>query len=261
MALAQPKDRKLEKGSEEIMVRTVNLVRTYQLGSEPVYALRGIDLEIPRGQFVALKGRSGSGKTTLLNLVSGLDTPTSGEIYLLGHNLAKASEKELLELRRKHIGFIFQSFALIPTFSAFENVDLMLRIGGFDRRERGRRVMECLDLVGLRNRAGHRPYELSGGQQQRVAIARALANRPEMLIADEPTGELDSVTGRQILELFREIVDTEDVTLVMATHDPTVEDYADVIYELVDGQIMEAKDMRSYLGGLSSMGNSAKSRR
>jgi putative ABC transport system ATP-binding protein len=234
----------------EVLVRTANLIRTYTLGGEPVYALRGVDLEVPRGEFVALKGRSGSGKTTLLNLISGLDRPTSGEIALFGHDLSTASEKDLLELRRKHIGFVFQSFALIPTFSAFENVDLMLRIGGFGRRERARRVRECLDLVGLLKWGGHRPYELSGGQQQRVAIARALANRPELVIADEPTGELDSVTGRQILELFREIVDSEGVTLIMATHDPTVQDYADIIYELVDGQIVESKDMRSYLAAL-----------
>lgn len=236
--------------SDQVLIRASDLVRTYTLGGEPVYALRGINLEVTRGQFVALKGRSGSGKTTLLNLISGLDRPTSGVIELFGHDLSKASEKELLELRRRHIGFVFQSFALIPTFSAFENVDLMLRIGGFGRRERSRRVRECLDLVGLLKWGGHRPYELSGGQQQRVAIARALANRPELIIADEPTGELDSVTGRQILELFREIVDGEGVTLVMATHDPTVQDYADVIYELVDGQITEAKDMRSYLAAL-----------
>ncbi|NPV09968.1 MAG: ABC transporter ATP-binding protein [Anaerolineae bacterium] len=261
MALAQPRDRGPEVSSDEAVVRTVDLVRTYHLGSEPVYALRGVNLSVPRGQFVALKGRSGSGKTTLLNLISGLDSPTSGQVYLLGHDLAKASEAELLELRRRHIGFVFQSFALIPTFSAFENVDLMLRIGGFDRRERSRRVRECLDLVGLLRWAGHRPYELSGGQQQRVAIARALANRPELLIADEPTGELDSVTGRQILELFREIVDSEGVTLVMATHDPTVEDYADIIYELVDGQILEAKDMRTYLSALGSQPGTTQSRR
>jgi len=242
----------LVRSTGDVMVRTVDLVRTYQLGAEPVHALRGVNLEIKRGQFVTLKGRSGSGKTTLLNVISGLDTPTSGTVDLLGHDLSRASEKELLELRRRHIGFVFQSFALIPTFSAFENVDLMLRIGGFDRRERSRRVREVLELVGLMKWAGHRPYELSGGQQQRVAIARALANQPEMVIADEPTGELDSVTGRQILELFREIVDSEGVTLVMATHDPTVEDYADFIYELVDGRIQEAKDMRNYLGDLSS---------
>jgi len=236
--------------SDEVLIRTVDLVRTYTLGGEPVHALRGINLEVTRGQFVALKGRSGSGKTTLLNLISGLDQPTSGTVELFGRDLTTASEKDLLELRRRHIGFVFQSFALIPTFSAFENVDLMLRIGGFDRRERSRRVRECLDLVGLLKWGGHRPYELSGWQQQRVAIARALANRPELIIADEPTGELDSVTGRQILELFRQIVDSEGVTLVMATHDPTVQDYADIIYELVDGRITEAKDMRSYLAAL-----------
>jgi len=229
------------------IVKTVDVVRTYQLGGEPVHALRGVNIEVRRGQFVALKGRSGSGKTTLLNIISGLDEPTSGQVYLFGKLLSEMSEWELLELRRKHIGFVFQSFALIPTFSAFENVDLMLRIGRVGRKERSRRVKEVLDLVGLLKWAGHRPYELSGGQQQRVAIARALANRPELIIADEPTGELDSVTGREILELFRDVVDGEGVTLIMATHDPTVEDYADIIFELVDGQVMEARDMRSYL--------------
>ena len=251
MALAERVDREGQQATDsETLVKTVDVVRTYVVGDEPVYALRGVNLEVQRGQFVALKGRSGSGKTTLLNLISGLDRPTSGTIYLFGIDLSQAGESELLNLRRRHIGFVFQSFALIPTFSAFENIDLMLRIGGFGRRERSRRVRECLDLVGLLKWAGHRPYELSGGQQQRVAIARALANKPELVIADEPTGELDSVTGRQIFELFREIVDSEGVTLIMATHDPTVEDYADIIYELVDGQIVEARDMRTYLAAL-----------
>ncbi|MGQ9552476.1 MAG: ABC transporter ATP-binding protein [Anaerolineae bacterium] len=251
MALAERVDRERQQATDsETLVKTVDVVRTYVVGDEPVYALRGVNLEVQRGQFVALKGRSGSGKTTLLNLISGLDRPTSGTIYLFGIDLSQAGESELLNLRRRHIGFVFQSFALIPTFSAFENIDLMLRIGGFGRRERSRRVRECLDLVGLLKWAGHRPYELSGGQQQRVAIARALANKPELVIADEPTGELDSVTGRQIFELFREIVDSEGVTLIMATHDPTVEDYADIIYELVDGQIVEARDMRTYLAAL-----------
>ena len=213
------------------LVRTVDLVRIYQLGGESVYALRGVNLEVGRGQFVTLKGRSGSGKTTLLNLISGLDNPTSGKVYLFGRDLSQVSEAEALELRRRHIGFVFQSFALIPTFSAFENIDLMLRIGGFGRRERSRRVRECLDLVGLLRWGGHRPYELSGGQQQRVAIARALANKPELVIADEPTGELDSVTGRQILELFR------DPVLVAVRFEK-------------DGQIVEARDMREYLAAL-----------
>ena len=239
-----------KESAGETIVRTVDLVRIYRVGGDEVHALRGVNLAVKKGEFVALKGRSGSGKTTLLNLISGLDTPTSGKVYLFGRDLSEASERELLELRRRHIGFVFQSFALIPTFSAYENVDLMLRIGGFSRSERAKRVRECLELVGLLRWAGHRPYELSGGQQQRVAIARALANRPELIIADEPTGELDSVTGRQILELFRQIVDSEGVTLIMATHDPTVEDYADVIYELVDGQVVEARDMRTYLSAL-----------
>ena len=252
MALAERLERGGAVPSEDgaPVIRTTEVVRTYTTGGQPVHALRGISLEVERGRFVALKGRSGSGKTTLLNIISGLDKPTSGKVYLFGMDITGESEKELIGLRRRHIGFVFQSFALIPTFSAFENVDLMLRIGGFGRRERAKRVRECLGLVGLLKWGGHRPYELSGGQQQRVAIARALANQPELLVADEPTGELDSVTGRQIFELFRGIVDAEGVTLLMATHDPTVEDYADLIYELVDGQIVQSRDMRSYLAAL-----------
>jgi putative ABC transport system ATP-binding protein len=205
-----------------------------------VHALQGVNLEIERGEFVALRGRSGSGKTTLLNCIGGLDRPTTGEVYLFGQRLAALSERAHTRLRRRRIGFVFQSFALLPSFSAFENVELPLRMEGVGRRARHERAQACLELVGLTRWANHRPYELSGGQQQRVGIARALANRPDLILADEPTGELDSATGRQILALFRRVVEQEEITVLMATHDPTADEYADQVYHLEDGRIVSA---------------------
>jgi ABC-type lipoprotein export system ATPase subunit len=204
-------------------------------------ALRGVDLVVERGTFTAIEGRSGSGKTTLLNLIGGLDRPTSGEVYFDGINICELSERELTELRRRRIGFVFQSFALIPILSAYENVELPLRIAGVRRKERVKRVWRCLEMVGLTNWAHHRPYELSGGQQQRLAIARALAIGPDLILADEPTGELDSATGHEIMALLRRIVTRGDVTVIVATHDPMVEDYASVIYELSDGRICRSR--------------------
>ncbi len=229
-----------EQARREEIVRAEDVTRVYRLGRSQVAALRGVTLEVPPGVFVALKGRSGSGKTTLLNLVGGLDRPTSGEVYLYGQPLSRLSDRRLTELRRHRIGFVFQSFALIPTFSAFENVELMLRIAGVWRGRR-QRAMRSLALVGLEPWAHHRPWELSGGQQQRVAIARALAARPDLILADEPTGELDSATGRQIMALFRRIVVQEGITVLMATHDPVIEEYAHLIYELGDGQVQAVR--------------------
>lgn len=203
-------------------------------------ALRGVTLAVPPGVFAVLKGRSGSGKTTLLNLIGGLDRPTSGEVYVYGQSLSRLSGRKLTDLRRHRIGFVFQSFALIPTFSAFENVELMLRIAGV-WRGRQQRAMHSLEIVGLGPWAHHRPWELSGGQQQRVAIARALATRPDLILADEPTGELDSATGRQIMALFRYIVAQEGITVLMATHDPVVEEYAQIVFELGDGQVQAVR--------------------
>lgn len=220
------------------LVRTERVTRIYRVGAQEVYALRGVDLEIGRGQLVVLRGRSGSGKTTLLNCIGGLDRPTSGEVYLFGQRLSALSEWARTRLRRQRIGFVFQSFALLPTFSAFENVELPLRMEGVGRRARRERAQACLELVGLTRWANHRPYELSGGQQQRVGIARALANRPDLILADEPTGELDSTTGRQILALFRRVVEQEGVTVLVATHDPTADEYADRVYHLEDGRIV-----------------------
>jgi ABC-type lipoprotein export system ATPase subunit len=220
----------------ESIVRVDNVSRIYHVGSTEVAAVRELSMEVPHGVFASLKGRSGSGKTTLLNLIGGLDRPTSGEIYLYGKPISKMTADELTELRRHKIGFVFQSFAIMPNFSAIENVELMLRIAGIQRGRR-ERAMRCLEIVGLRAWANHRPWELSGGQQQRVAIARALATHPSLILADEPTGELDSGTGRQILALFRYIVEKEKITIIMATHDPVIEEYAHIVYELSDGTV------------------------
>jgi ABC-type lipoprotein export system ATPase subunit len=219
-------------------VHVADVTRSYEIGSERVSALRGVNLDVPQGAFVALMGRSGSGKTTLLNIIGGLDQPTSGEVALYGESLNGLSQERCTLLRRQMIGFVFQSFALLPMLSAWENVEMPLRIAGVrSGRERRARAEAMLALVGLEQWSDHRPAEMSGGQQQRVAIARALVSRPRLLLADEPTGELDSSTGRNLMTLLRDIVRAEGVTLVMATHDQTVRDFADLVYRVVDGQI------------------------
>lgn len=202
-------------------------------------ALRGINLRVPYGQFVALKGRSGSGKTTLLNCLAGLDRPTSGSINVLGHELAEMDERELTSWRRDQIGLVFQSFGLLPTLSAFENVELLLRIKGDGASTREARALECLEMVGLSRWRDHRPYEMSGGQQQRLAVARSLANHAKLILADEPTGELDSKTTHEILTLFRGLVEREKITLLVVSHDPLVDNYAHLLIHLADGQIMD----------------------
>jgi ABC-type lipoprotein export system ATPase subunit len=226
-----------EMGNGNAIV-TEDLWRVYKTGAVEVPALRGVSLEVASGHFVAVKGRSGSGKTTLLNCVGGLDHPTSGTVHVFGRDISELSDRELTQWRRKQVGFIFQSFGLLPTLSAYENVELILRIGGASGRERRQRTLYCLDLVGLTKWMDHRPYEMSGGQQQRVGIARALANTPRLILADEPTGELDSTTAREILGIFRRIVDEEHVTLVMVSHDALVDEYVDEILQLKDGQII-----------------------
>ncbi|MFJ6570648.1 ABC transporter ATP-binding protein [Streptomyces sp. NPDC091292] len=221
------------------MVRVENLHRSYGTGAAAVHALRGVSFTVPRGELVALKGRSGSGKTTLLNLVGGLDTPDGGTLHVDGLDLAELGENGLLELRRDRIGFIFQSFGLIPILSAAENVGVPLRLRKVDPREREERVALMLSLVGLADHALQRPGELSGGQQQRVAIARALANKPSLVIADEPTGQLDAETGHAVMELLRAVVRSEGVTALVATHDAALLDLADRVLELRDGEIVE----------------------
>ena len=222
------------------VIETEDLWRVYKIGATEVSALRGISFAIEPGRFVAVKGRSGSGKTTLLNCIGGLDHPTSGAVRVFGHDLSELSDERLTRWRREQVGFIFQSFGLLPTLSAFENVELMLRIVGMAGRERRGRTHHCLDLVGLGPWARHRPFEMSGGQQQRVGIARALANSPQLILADEPTGELDSATAREILALFQRIVVEEHVTLLMVSHDALVDEYVDAIVQLRDGQIVQS---------------------
>ena len=223
------------------IVRIVNATRAYTVNNDQVLALRGINLNIARGSFTAFMGRSGSGKTTLLNMIGGLDSPTTGSIEFLGKDMATMSSDALTLIRRNQIGFIFQAFALLPILSAWENVELPLRIIGVrSGAERRKRAQEALTLVGLEQWSDHRPSEMSGGQQQRVAIARALVTRPPVLVADEPTGELDSTTGKNLLTLMRNIVKSEGVTLIMATHDQSVHKYADIIHHMRDGQIFES---------------------
>lgn len=220
------------------MVTAVDLVRDYSRGDGVVHALQGVDLRVLHGELVAVRGRSGSGKTTLLNLIGGLDRPTRGHVTVDGQPVSELGEEGLVRLRRYTVAFIFQSFGLIPILSAAENVEVPLRLISAQARVRNERVRELLDLVGLGDRARHRPYELSGGEQQRVAVARALANRPRLLLADEPTGQLDLQTGRAIMSLLHSVVRTEGVTAMVATHDPMLLDIADRVLEIRDGRLL-----------------------
>lgn len=213
------------------------LTRIFGAGAAAVTAVNGVDLDIAPGEFLTMQGRSGSGKTTLLNLLAGLDQPTAGAVYFEGRNLAELAEGQLVELRRSRIGFVFQSFGLIPLLSAYENVELPLHIGGTAWRERRQRAAQALELVGLGSRMGHRPYELSGGEQQRVAIARALVTNPTALFADEPTGELDSATGQAVAAILRDIARERGVTVIAATHDLALAALSTRAIAMVDGAI------------------------
>jgi putative ABC transport system ATP-binding protein len=225
---------------DNAMVVVQGLHRTYGSGAQQVHALRGIDLAVPRGQIAAVVGRSGSGKTTLLNCIGGLDRPDDGSVRIDGADVTGMGEDGLLRLRRETVGFVFQSFGLIPILSARENVGIPLRLLSVDATEREDRVGTLLGMVGLSEHAEQRPYELSGGQQQRVAVARALASRPGLLLADEPTGQLDSATGRSVMQLLRAVVRAQDLTALVATHDPALIDLADEVYELHDGTLSPA---------------------
>lgn len=206
-------------------------------GQQAVTAVNGVTLDVLRGELLAVVGRSGSGKTTLLNLLSGLDRPTAGKVFFQGRDLTTLPEGELVELRRRRVGFVFQSFGLIPLLSALENVELPLHIGGVSWRERRRRAREALELVGLGPRARHRPYELSGGEQQRVSIARALVTGPNAVFADEPTGELDTTTALSIGAILREVAKEREAAVVVATHDLTLAGISDRTVRLVDGAL------------------------
>ncbi len=230
------------------LIRISNVSRSFSGAGVTVRAVREVNIEVQRGEFLAIVGRSGSGKTTLLNLIAGLDRPDEGSIHIGELEISKFSDSQMTELRRHSIGFVFQSFGLLPLLSAAENVELALRIAGAGIRERSERTAELIELVGLTQRSNHRPYELSGGEQQRVAVARALANRPAIVIADEPTGELDSTTGAQIFQLLRDVAD-DGVTVITATHDPFVIDHVDRVLEMVDGAIVPTEGGARLAGG------------
>lgn len=218
--------------------------KTYRAGGREVPALRGVDLAVEQGTLTMVRGRSGAGKSTLLSLLAGLDATDDGEIEVAGQQVSSAGEDELVRLRRESVSVIYQDFALIPLLTAGENVGVPLRIAKAPARERDARVAELLERVGLAAHAKQRPGELSGGQLQRVAIARALATRPQVLLADEPTGQLDSHTARSMMDLLREVVDHDGVTILMATHDEMLEQHADAVFELTDGTITEASANR-----------------
>ncbi len=221
------------------ILRTEQLNRSFRVGLTTVDVLKGINLEIERGTFNILMGPSGSGKTTLLNILGALDKPNAGKVYIDGEEITGMSERKRDSLRRGKLGFIFQSVALVSNMSASENVDFALRISKYSGKERKKRVEECMDFVGLKKRMKHYPGEMSGGEQQRVAIARAIAHRPMLLLADEPTAELDTNTGLRVVKLFKELVTRENITVVMCTHDTSMMGVADRIFTLEDGVIID----------------------
>lgn len=204
-------------------------------------ALKDVSVQIPKGKLTILRGKSGSGKTTLINIIGALDTPTSGEVFFDGRDIAGLPDKERERLRRQKVGFVFQSVSLIPMMTVYENVEFALRLSGY-KGDRKKRVEECLHLVGLGKRMQHMPQELSGGEQQRVAIARAIAHNPQVVFADEPTAELDSATSLAVIKLFKELVEKQGVTIVMTTHDMALMDAGDVVYTLEDGSVKEPED-------------------
>jgi putative ABC transport system ATP-binding protein len=226
-------------GNESESVRTVSVVRHYKLGRSTIPAVDGVSLAAGRGEFIALLGASGSGKSTLLSLIAGLDRPNSGAIVVEGQNLATLTSQELAQYRRHTVGMVFQSFNLVPTMTLYENVELPMRFAEVRRRERKARAQEALERVGLSDRMKHRPSEMSGGEQQRAALARALVNRPKILLADEPTGNLDSKTGTEIMDLIRELNRTLGMTVIMVTHErPLAERYVSRLVFLGDGKLL-----------------------
>lgn len=224
-----------------IIISTDGLYRRFHSGREIVDALKDVNIRIDKGTLTILRGRSGSGKTTLMNLLGALDSPSNGRVFFNEKDITHSGEHFKNELRKKDMGFVFQSVALISMMSAYENVEFGLRVAGFKMRDRRKRAEECLQLVGLGKRMHHRPHELSGGEEQRVAIARAVAHKPKVVFADEPTAELDTHMGLQVVRLFRSLVETEGLTVVMTTHDPSMVDIADHVYTLEDGEIVDER--------------------
>ena len=221
--------------TEKVFISARNVKRCFSTSAGDFWALKGVNAEIPRGKLTILKGRSGSGKTTLLNILGALDKPTEGDVIFDGRSIVDMSERKRARLRRKEIGFVFQSVALIPMMNAAENVQYALRMAR-SREDHEKRAAECLRMVGLAARMNHMPQELSGGEQQRVAIARAIAHRPKVIFADEPTGELDTLTGLQVVKIFKELCEREGVTIIMTTHDTGLMEIGDAVFELEDGE-------------------------
>ena len=225
------------------ILKLTDICKDYMQGKEPMRVLKNINLTVEQGDYLAIMGPSGSGKTTLMNIIGCLDVPTSGEYELDGHNLKDLSDNALADIRNKHIGFVFQSFHLLPKMSALDNVALPLLYAGVPLKERRARAEKALQSVGLADRIHFLPNQLSGGQCQRVAIARAMVGRPKLLLADEPTGALDTASGKQIMELFREL-NRQGVTIVMITHEPEIAAYADRILYIRDGHLSEGGEVR-----------------
>lgn len=219
------------------MLKTVDVSRCFTTAGNQFWALRDISITAPAGKLTILKGRSGSGKTTLMNILGALDKPTNGQVYLGGEDIVKLDERRRGLIRRRSIGYVFQSVALIPMMSAYENVEYALRLAGM-RSGRRERASECLKMVGLGQRMNHMPQEMSGGEQQRVAIARAIAHKPKVIFADEPTAELDTNTGLQVVKIFKDLCAGEGITIVMTTHDTGLMEIGDMVYELQDGEIV-----------------------
>ncbi len=230
------------------VITVKDLYKIYRVGETKVRALNGVDFSIHRGEFCAIVGASGSGKSTLLNMLAGLEKPTKGEIVIAGEHMEKKSENELVRFRQAHIGFIFQSFNLMSTMNAVENVALPLTFQGMDRKRRQKKAELMLDMVGLKKYKKHRPTQMSGGQQQRVGVARALVVEPEIIFADEPTGNLDSATSREVMELMQKVVREKQQTLIMVTHDNELAAFADRIFHIKDGKIIRIEEQANHRG-------------
>ncbi len=232
--------------SAQAVIQVKNLYKIFHVGEEKVRALNGVDLTIRRGEFCAIVGTSGSGKSTMLNMLAGLEKPTKGEVIVAGEHLERMNENQLVRFRREKVGFIFQSFNLLPTMNAIENVALPLTFRGVDKKTREAKAQKMLKLVGLSTHVKHRPTEMSGGQQQRVGVARALVLDPEIIFADEPTGNLDSRTSEEVLGLMRRVVQENNQTMVMVTHDRHLAGFADRIFHISDGKIVKIEEQQEY---------------
>lgn len=232
--------------TREPVIQVKNLYKIFRVGSSKVRALNGVDLTIYRGEFCAIVGTSGSGKSTMLNMLAGLEKPTKGEVVIGGQHLETMNENQLVKFRREKVGFIFQSFNLLGTMNAIENVALPLTFRGVNKKVREAKAVEMLKLVGLEKHMKHKPNEMSGGQQQRVGVARALVLDPEIIFADEPTGNLDSNTSAEVLKLMRRVVQEQNQTLVMVTHDRHLAGFADRIFHIIDGKIVKIEDRSEY---------------